>query len=82
MRIEIPGPGYGPPEGAVDIPGPVSPDTAAAPQIPRCATCRWFAPLSPGRAAICHEKWRDLPWNAGVPLTTATDSCERHEDVG
>ncbi len=44
-----------------------------------CSTCKYFMPLSPGYAAICGEKWRDLPWNAAVPLTTANDSCEKHE---
>lgn len=44
-----------------------------------CATCKHFAPLSPGHAAICFEKWRGLPWNAAVPLTTAVDTCDKHE---
>lgn len=45
----------------------------------RCKSCTWFAPLSPGHAAICFEKWRGLEWNAAVPLTTADDSCKKHE---
>lgn len=44
-----------------------------------CATCQHFAPLSPGHAAICFAKWRDLPWNAAVPLTRAADWCEQYE---
>jgi len=43
-----------------------------------CATCRHFVPLSPGHAAICFERWRDLPWNAAVPLTTKDDTCDQH----
>lgn len=43
-----------------------------------CSTCAYFAPLSPGHAAICFERWRHLPWNAAVPLTTADDGCENH----
>lgn len=44
-----------------------------------CATCRHFAPLKPGHAAICMMRWRDLPWNAAVPLTTAEGWCEKHD---
>lgn len=43
-----------------------------------CSTCRHFAPLSPGHAAICFAKWRGLPWNAAVPLTTADNWCEQY----
>jgi hypothetical protein len=39
-----------------------------------CKTCKHFAPLKPGHAAICFHRWRDIPWNAGVPLTTENDS--------
>lgn len=46
-----------------------------------CATCKHFAPLKPGHAAICFEKWRGLPWNAAVPLTTAGDTCEKHDEI-
>jgi len=41
-----------------------------------CRNCRYFAPLSPGHAAICFHKWRDIPWNAAVPLTGPHDTCE------
>jgi hypothetical protein len=44
-----------------------------------CETCKHFMPLSPGHAAICFERWKDLPWNAAVPLTTKDESCEKHE---
>lgn len=46
-----------------------------------CATCIYFRPLTPGRAAICFERWKGLPWNAAVPLTTASDTCEKHDPV-
>lgn len=42
----------------------------------RCETCKSFAPLKPGHAAICFEKWKELPWNAAVPLTTANEWCD------
>lgn len=44
-----------------------------------CATCTWAMPLAPGHAIICGEKWRDLPWNAAVPLTRAENSCDKYE---
>jgi hypothetical protein len=46
---------------------------------PTCATCKWFRPLSPGHAAICFERWRHMEWNEGVPLTSAEDTCDKHE---
>lgn len=49
--------------------------------MPKCSTCKHFAPLKPGHAAICMERWKGLPWNAAVPLTTADDTCEKHDDV-
>ncbi len=49
--------------------------------LENCGTCRHYAPLSPGQAAICFERWKDLPWNAAVPLTSAGDWCESHADV-
>lgn len=48
---------------------------------PTCSTCEHFAPLTPGHAAICFEKWKGLPWNAAVPLTTADGWCEKHHDI-
>ena len=57
---------------------PVGPERDSAPPMNTCATCQHFAPLKPGHAAICFERWRGLPWNAAVPLTTADDSCEKH----
>ena len=72
----IPAPGYGALEGAPEIHEPDSPESAGAPRI--CATCSWFAPLSPGHAAICFERWRHLPWNAAVPLVKPNDSCDQH----
>jgi hypothetical protein len=50
-------------------------------EAPTCRTCRHFMPLSPGHAAICGERWGDLPWNAAVPLTTADGSCDKHNPV-
>lgn len=47
--------------------------------MPICATCRYFKPLWPGHAAICFERWQHLPWNAAVPLTTADDTCDKHD---
>ena len=47
--------------------------------MPTCETCKFFAPLSPGHAAICFEKWRHLKWNDAVPLTAKDNSCEKHE---
>lgn len=73
---EIPAPGYGALEGALENHEPDSPESAGAPRI--CATCSYFAPLSPGHAAICFERWQHLPWNAAVPLVKRTDSCEKH----
>ncbi len=75
---QIPGPGYGPLEGAVENHGTQAAGLAGRPAN-TCATCKSFAPLSPGHAAICFERWRGLPWHAAVPLTTADDSCEKHE---
>lgn len=46
-----------------------------------CKTCRYFASLAPGHAAICFEKWRRLPWNAAVPLTGPDDGCEKHDPI-
>ena len=46
-----------------------------------CMTCHYFAPLAPGHAAICFEKWRGLPLNAAVPLTRPDDSCEKHDPI-
>lgn len=64
-------------EGAVEIHGTQVIGLAGRPAN-TCATCKWFAPLKPGHAAICFEKWRSLPWNAAVPLTTAHGSCNCH----
>lgn len=50
--------------------------------MPKCLTCKWFARLSPGSAAICFEHWRHLEWNDAVPLTTAEDTCDKHEIPG
>ena len=47
-------------------------DTAATPAL----RCSHFLPLSPGHAAICMERWKDLPWNAAVPLTNKDGRCE------
>jgi len=44
-----------------------------------CETCKHFAPLSPGHAAICLMKWRGLEWNDAAPLTTKDGWCEQHE---
>lgn len=41
-----------------------------------CSNCQYYGKLSPGQAAICFYKWRDLPWNEAVPLTRADDTCE------
>jgi len=71
---EIPGPGYGPLEGAVENHGTQSTGTDGRPAN-TCATCCHFAPLKPGHAAICFERWRGLPWNAAVPLTRPEDTC-------
>jgi len=47
----------------------------------RCQDCRHFAPLLVRHGAgICHFKWRGLPWNAAVPLTTAHESCEAFDE--
>lgn len=73
----IPGPGYGPLEGAPENPGTQVIGPAGRPAN-TCATCQHFAMLSPGHAAICMMRWRGLPWTAAVPMTTADDSCELH----
>lgn len=44
-----------------------------------CATCAWFMPLSPGHAAICGEKWQHLEWYDAMPLTSAAETCDKHE---
>lgn len=77
MTRQIPAPGYGAHHGAVDSHEPQTTGPAGRPAN-TCAICKWFAPLSPGFAAICHEKWRRLPWHAAVPLTTAEGTCEAH----
>ena len=41
-----------------------------------CANCTHYTKLSPGYVAICFHRWKDLPWNAAVPLTSADNSCE------
>jgi len=46
---------------------------------PTCATCRYFSALKPGWAAICHQRWRGLPWNAAVPLTSADNWCSEYQ---
>ncbi len=46
---------------------------------PTCETCRHFAPLAPGQAAICFKAWQDLKWNDAVPLTTKGGWCDKHE---
>lgn len=74
MSNTIPAPGCGALEGAVENHGIQSIGADGRPAN-TCARCKWFAPLSPGHAAICFEKWRGLPWNAAVPLTTADDTC-------
>ena len=50
--------------------------------MPTCKTCIYFAPMKPGHAAICFERWRHLPWNAAVPLTTENDTCEKYQEAG
>lgn len=77
---EIPGPGFGPLEGAVENHGMQAIGSAGRPAN-TCASCRHFAPLSPGHAAICFMKWRGLPWNAAVPLTTADGYCDKHSSA-
>jgi hypothetical protein len=74
----IPGPGHGPLEGAVETHGTQAIGPAGRPAN-TCATCSWFYALSPGHAAICGEKWRHLPWHAAVPLTSADETCDKHE---
>lgn len=44
-----------------------------------CATCRYFTPLQHGALGICMWEWRDLPWNAAVPLTMREDSCDSYK---
>lgn len=51
----------------------------APPTEPRCATCRHYAPLSPGRAAICFLRWTRCAWNDAVPLVRADDGCDEHQ---
>lgn len=46
-----------------------------------CRNCRHFAPLLTGHAAICLFRWRRLPWNAAVPLTTAHETCDDFDPV-
>lgn len=75
---QIPGPGYGPLEGAVENHGIQSIGTDGRPAN-TCATCRWAMPLSPGHAIICGEKWRHLKWNDAVPLTSKDEGCDKHE---
>lgn len=77
MKTPIPAPGHGALEGAVENHVTQATGSAGRPAN-TCATCTHFAPLSLGHAAICFERWRDLPWNAAVPLTTTNDSCEKH----
>lgn len=77
MIKPIPAPGHGALEWAVENHGTQTTGSAGRPAN-TCATCQHFAPLSPGHAAICFERWAGLPWNAAVPLTTANDSCEKH----
>lgn len=42
----------------------------------RCSDCANFRKLSPGYAGICFDKWKELRWNAGVPLTRDDDTCD------
>ena len=46
-----------------------------------CETCKHFAPLSPGHAAICLEKWKDCKWNDAVPLTDKDGWCDKYDEI-
>lgn len=74
---EIPGPGYGPLEGAVETHGMQATGSAGRPAV--CETCAWWRRLLGGGAGICHEKWRGLKWNDAVPITMQGETCEKHE---
>lgn len=75
---QIPGPGYGPLEGAVENHGTQSIGVAGRPAN-TCATCNWAMPIAPGYAIVCGEKWRRLEWHEAAPLTSAGEVCDKHE---
>jgi hypothetical protein len=66
MNNPIPGPGYGPLEGAVETHETQTIGPAGRPTN-SCATCSWWSRLIFGEAGICNERWRHLKWNDAVP---------------